>query len=156
MTTYKEALQQSLETFKTDEIEYDDPVTGEHIKQESRDALPICFNQFIMNMCSILIRVADDLFDLDVGDIQFGSGEKIFEGRPIEQPKAIDYASVFSGADLPRCVMLLFKSQGFIEWLINQEVKDDDIEKMWYYESELVDKWNEFVNQKIAEAEGDD
>ena len=141
---YKEALQNSLETFTTEEFEYDDPVTGEHVVSEPQESLPITFASFIMHMASIMVWVADSLLMETMPDI-FNGEEKIENGEAIEKPIALDYMRIFAQKDFSRSTILFMQLQPFIEWLLPQAAETEKFEEMWYDADVLSDKWNEFA-----------
>ena len=149
--TYKEVLQESLETFKTEKLEFDS-ANGEHIVQEPIDCLPVAFGTFLRGMAAILVGVTDGLLKMEVGDIYVGD-KKIESGKIIDNPTRIDYESVLNGHSISRGVMLSTQVQGFIEWLLKQKAECDDLESLWCYASTLGGKWNEYAFQKMSGGE---
>lgn len=145
--TYKDALQQSMETFMTEAIEYKDPVTGKTVKQEPHESLPIVFGSFIRNMAAILLGVSDMLLLEEAPSIYRGD-EKISDGAAVEWPNASDYIRIFTGGDLSRGIVLSLQMQEFIEWLLKADAEQKSFGRMWYDYEVLVDKWNEFVKVK--------
>ena len=123
---YKEALQKSLE--------------------KHNDIMPIMFGEFISNMGSILVWVADLLIREEMPDIYQG-GEKIEDGQP-RKPTLYDYIKVLSGKDFMRGAILSTQLQEFVRWLLEQEAETDDIEASWYDAEVLADKWNEYVKYR--------
>ena len=148
--TYKEALQKSLEPYMTERIEFDDPVSGRHELREPKECLSICFAQFVSNLGSILIWVADMLLMETVPDLYNGD-EKVESGEARQQPIVLDYMRVFTGHDFTRGTMLSLQLQPFIEWLLKQEAPAEEIGRMWYDADVLSDKWNEFAKERNNE-----
>lgn len=148
--TYKEMLQKSLEPYMTERIEFDDLVSGRHEVQEPKECLSICFAQFVSNLGSILIWVADMLLAETVPDLYNGD-EKVETGKARPKPIALDYMRVLTGHDFTRGIMLSLQLQPFIEWLLKQEAPEGDFENMWYDAEVLSDKWNEFAKERNNE-----
>ena len=96
MRTYKEALIDRMQTFKTEKI-------GE---QEPSEMLPIVLSQFILSMSAILTWQASSQIDS-------------------ESPLASEIMAAFSGNDLLNHTALHSHLHGFLSWLLSQQIEDE-------------------------------
>lgn len=110
------------------------------------------FPYFIRSIAYLLFLDTHVRLLQDVPDVHIGN--KTFKGAAVKDPGATDFLSVLNDTDLIRstaqrtCLML------FIEWLLDQEETEADIDRgMWYDTANIVDKWNEFVNIQQKEAD---
>lgn len=128
--TYREALTDSMQTWKTEDI----VIGGEIVQKGGKEMLSMSFPYFIKNMAGILAGV-------------------VFNNKPeYHLTEFIETVSNTSGSleRLPLETTISVTLVGFMQWLLSQEIEEEDeiIEKMWYDYPSLVEKWNEYFGME--------
>lgn len=100
--------------------------------------LPMTIHYFLTSMAAILNICAAALISK--------SGEEITD------VKVKDINAILTHEDLMNSITLGMQLNGFLNWLLDQEIDEDGIfekyEDMWYGVNSLAQKWNDFAKEK--------
>lgn len=143
--TYKEAIQQSLKTiyFPPDpDLEaacFEAGLKEDPSVRAGVHVLPIPFTTYLMSTAALLGVIAQQSLS-NAGQAQAVTSQQVIH--------------ILSGADLKRHTPLFQQFHHFLQWLLPQEVpeNEDDISD-WCETSVLAEKWNEYVAENQADAE---
>lgn len=148
--TYKQALRKSLNTIKTEKIEFDS-ITGEHVVQEPYETLSIAFPYFIKSMSMILFNVAQEMLREERPNCYI-NGIQVSKGKALKKPTIQDCLRIIGGDDFFLGSTLYLQLSQFLQWLLNQKAVTES-ELLWYDLEPLVEKWNEFAMEKSVNKE---
>lgn len=148
--TYREAIEKSLYT-----IEIEDCAVSEEQKLEiiHKRMLPLPLQGFLFSMASILTVNAEHLITTMPGyGISVGKSESKFSQKKNGQVLALDILQVFTGNDLMKHGALSVQLNGFLTWLLDEEIPEpDDSGILWYDIESVGSRWNEFAMIKMEE-----
>ncbi len=148
--TYREAIEKSLYT-----IEIEDCAVSEEQKLETlhKQMLPLPLQGFLFSMASILTVNAEHLITTMPGyGISVGKSESKFSQKKNGQVLALDILQVFTGNDLMKHGALSVQLNGFLTWLLDEEIPEpDDSGILWYDIESVGSRWNEFAMIKMEE-----
>ena len=138
--TYREAIKESLDKFKTERIELDDFV------QEENEILPLCFGYFCKSISAILNVVITQMCKEDYPNVEIGSHK--YNGKQKKDVSAKDVLDVLVANDFIRNMQITQLLQGFFVWLLDEPASYENIGEMWYDTNVVGKKWNEYVNRR--------
>ena len=138
--TYREAIKESLDKFKTEKIEIDDFV------QEENEILPLCFGYFCKSISAILNVVITQMCKEDYPNVDIGSHK--YNGKQKKDVSAKDVLDVLVANDFIRNMQITQLLQGFFVWLLDEPASYENIGEMWYDTNVVGKKWNEYVNRR--------
>ena len=148
--TYREAIKKSLYT-----IEIEDCTVSEEQKLEilHKQMLPLPLQGFLFSMASILTVNAEHLITTMPGyGISVGKSESKFSQKKNGQVLALDILQVFTGNDLMKHGALSVQLNGFLTWLLDEEIPEsDENEISWYNIQSVGSRWNEFATMVMEE-----
>ena len=149
--TYREAIEKSLCT-----IEIEDCAVSEEEQEteiQKRQMLPLPLQGFLFSMASILTVNAEHLITtMPSYGISDGKSESKFSQKKNGQVSALDILQVFTGNDLMKHGMLSVQLNGFLTWLLDEEIPEpDDSEILWYDIQSVGKRWNDFAMMKMEE-----
>ena len=148
--TYREAIEKSLCT-----IEIEDCAVSEEQETEvqKRQVLPLPLQGFLFSMASILTASAEHLIITMPGyGISDGKSESKFSQKKNGQVSALDILQVFTGNDLMKHGILSVQLNGFLTWLLDEEIPEpDDSGILWYDIESVGNRWNDFAMMKMEE-----
>jgi len=148
--TYREAIEKSLCT-----IEIEDCAVSEEQETEvqKRQMLPLPLQGFLFSMASILTASAEHLITaMPNYGISSGKSESKFSQKKNGQVSVLDILQVFTGNDLMKHGILSVQLNGFLTWLLDEEIPEpDDSEILWYDIESVGNRWNDFAMMKMEE-----
>lgn len=124
--TYREALTSAMQTWETEDIVID----GEIVQKGGKEILSLPFPYFIKNIAGIMALVVN-------------------ENNP--EYSLLDFAKTMfnQSNNLPLEIGLTINYLKFMEWLLAQEIEEDEtMETMWYDYPPLLEKWNEYFSRR--------
>lgn len=136
--TYREAIKESLDTIKFSE------------EEGGGETLPITAHLLVMNMSALLVYCADKLLKTNypTANIDLGGG------KAKKKVTLIDIIKVLSQNDFMRSITLGTQFNGFLTWILDQEVNTDydfENDSVWYDYVNIGKKWNEYASMKMKE-----
>ena len=149
--TYREVIEKSLYT-----VEIEDYAVSEEEREteiQKRQMLPLPLQGFLFSMASILTVNAEHLITTMPGyGISVGKSESKFSQKKNGQVLALDILQVFTGNDLMKHGALSVQLNGFLTWLLDEEIpKPYENETLWYDIQSVGSRWNEFAMIKMEE-----
>jgi hypothetical protein len=139
--TYREAIKESLDTIKFSE------------EEGGGEILPITAHLLVMNMSAHLVYFADKLLKTNypTANIDLGGG------KAKKKVTLIDIIKVLSQNDFMRSTTLGTQFNGFLTWILDQEVNTDydfENDSVWYDYVNIGKKWNEYASMKMKKEGG--
>ena len=84
--------------------------------------------------------------------ISDGKSESKFSQKKNGQVSALDILQVFTGNDLMKHGILSVQLNGFLTWLLDEEIPEpDDSGILWYDIESVGNRWNDFAMMKMEE-----
>lgn len=149
--TYREAIKKSLDTIDIGEC------TEINEEQElevlHKQMLPLPLQDFLFSIASILTVNAEHLITIMPSyGISDGKSESKFSQKKNGQVLALDILQVFTGNDLMKHGALSVQLNGFLTWLLDEEIPEpDDSGILWYDIQSVGKRRNEFAMMKMGE-----
>ena len=136
--TYKEAIVNSFMRVQNDD--------GSEL-----NIIPAAFPLWLMNISAVMAWCCDQLCGMPAPVIEGIEGIENFEA--MDKPAGADrLMEVLTGVDYSRHLRLYLQLQGFLTWMLDEDIPDQALSsEFWFSHENVARKWNEY-----AMAHGDD